>query len=216
MGKMRYRWEKLFALGMLLTLLLSGCKNTALLYDSMAESEEQTQEEDALSETPLSGDASESGSISEGASLEGSGESSSSPVFVYVCGEVEKPGVYELQEGDRVVDAVEAAGGMTGEASDTWLNLAELISDGQKIEVPSREQAEELAKVREEEESGLVNLNTASEEELMTLTGIGEAKAREILNYREEHGGFQKPEELMEIPGIKEGVFLKIKDQITV
>lgn len=216
MGKMRYRWEKLFALGMLLTLLLSGCKNTALLYDSMAESEEQTQEEDALSETPLPGDASESGSISEGASLEGSGESSSSPVFVYVCGEVEKPGVYELQEGDRVVDAVEAAGGMTGEASDTWLNLAELISDGQKIEVPSREQAEELAKVREEEESGLVNLNTASEEELMTLTGIGEAKAREILNYREEHGGFQKPEELMEIPGIKEGVFLKIKDQITV
>ncbi|HIT67552.1 MAG TPA: helix-hairpin-helix domain-containing protein [Candidatus Merdisoma merdipullorum] len=213
---MRYRWEKLFALGMLLTLLLSGCKNTALLYDSMAESEEQTQEEDALSETPLSGDASESGSISEGASLEGSGENSSSPVFVYVCGEVEKPGVYELQEGDRVVDAVEAAGGMTGEASDTWLNLAELISDGQKIEVPSREQAEELAKVREEEESGLVNLNTASEEELMTLTGIGEAKAREILNYREEHGGFQKPEELMEIPGIKEGVFLKIKDQITV
>ena len=216
MGKMRYRWEKLFALGMLLTLLLSGCKNTALLYDSMAESEEQTQEEDALSETPLPGDASESGSISEGASLEGGGESSSSPVFVYVCGEVEKPGVYELQEGDRVVDAVEAAGGMTGEASDTWLNLAELISDGQKIEVPSREQAEELAKVREEEESGLVNLNTASEEELMTLTGIGEAKAREILNYREEHGGFQKPEELMEIPGIKEGVFLKIKDQITV
>lgn len=216
MGKMRYRWEKLFALGMLLTLLLSGCKNTALLYDSMAESEEQTQEEDALSETPLPGDASESGSISEGASLEGSGESSSSPVFVYVCGEVEKPGVYELQEGDRVVDAVEAAGGMTEEASDTWLNLAELISDGQKIEVPSREQAEELAKVREEEESGLVNLNTASEEELMTLTGIGEAKAREILNYREEHGGFQKPEELMEIPGIKEGVFLKIKDQITV
>ena len=216
MGKMRYRWEKLFALGMLLTLLLSGCKNTALLYDSMAESEEQTQEEDALSETPLSGDASESGSISEGASLEGSVENSSSPVFVYVCGEVEKPGVYELQEGDRVVDAVEAAGGMTGEASDTWLNLAELISDGQKIEVPSREQAEELAKVREEEESGLVNLNTASEEELMTLTGIGEAKAREILNYREEHGGFQKPEELMEIPGIKEGVFLKIKDQITV
>ena len=216
MGKMRYRWEKLFALGMLLTLLLSGCKNTALLYDSMSESEEQTQEEDALSETPLPGDASESGSISEGASLEGSGESSSSPVFVYVCGEVEKPGVYELQEGDRVVDAVEAAGGMTEEASDTWLNLAELISDGQKIEVPSREQAEELAKVREEEESGLVNLNTASEEELMTLTGIGEAKAREILNYREEHGGFQKPEELMEIPGIKEGVFLKIKDQITV
>ena len=216
MGKMRYRWEKLFALGMLLTLLLSGCKNTALLYDSMAESEEQTQEEDALSETPLSGDASESGTISEGASLEGSGENSSSPVFVYVCGEVEKPGVYELQEGDRVVDAVEAAGGMTGEASDTWLNLAELISDGQKIEVPSREQAEELAKVREEEESGLVNLNTASEEELMTLTGIGEAKAREILNYREEHGGFQKPEELMETPGIKEGVFLKIKDQITV
>ena len=136
-------------------------------------------------------------------------------ICVYVCGEVHAPGVYELPESARVVDAVEAAGGMTEEASDTWLNLAELLSDGQKIEVPSGSRRKSLEEEKEAE-TGLVNLNTASAEELMTLTGVGEAKARAILDYREEHGGFQKPEDLMEIPGIKEGVFQKIKDQITV
>ena len=129
---------------------------------------------------------------------------------------MKSPGVYELPEGSRIVDAVEAAGGMTEAASGTWLNLAEPVSDGQKIEVPSETEASELEKEQQEAQSGLVNLNTASAEELMTLTGIGESKAEAILSYREEHGGFEKPEELMEIPGIKEGVFEKIRDQVTV
>ena len=137
-------------------------------------------------------------------------------VCVYVCGEVISPGVYELRAESRIGEAIEAAGGMTGEAASTWLNLAERITDGQKIEVPSKEQAEELLDKSAQEENGLINLNTATAEQLMTLRGIGESKAEDILNYREQHGGFGSIEELMQIPGIKERVFEKIKDQITV
>ncbi len=139
-------------------------------------------------------------------------------VCVYVCGEVLHPGVYELPGDARMADAVEAAGGMTREAAEGWLNLAERLSDGQKIEVPSVEELERISEEAERsiQENGLVNLNTATAEQLMTLTGIGEAKAQDILAYREAHGGFSAIEELMEIPGIKEGIFQKIKDKIIV
>ncbi len=204
---MRYRWTKIYVSVLFVLMLLSGCgKGKALLYDS-------TKEESTVTDASLTDEAAGSGIEKELGTGE---ESSSSSIFVYVCGEVENPGVYELQEGDRLVDAIKAAGGMTEDASDTWLNLAEFVSDSQKIEVPSKEQAEEWVQAQKTEESGLVNLNTASASELMTLTGIGEAKAKEILNYREEHGGFESIEELMEISGIKEGIFQKIKDQITV
>ena len=115
-----------------------------------------------------------------------------------------------------MTDAIEAAGGMTEEAADTYLNLAETLSDGQKIEVPSLEEAEVLTEAGKTGAAGLVNLNRATEEELMTLSGIGASKAKEIIRYRETKGGFGKPEDLMKIPGIKEGVFHKIRDQITV
>ena len=208
MGKMGYSWKTAFLFMLLFTVLcLAGCRDTAVLYDSSGEETGNV----PAGETADSGEAAE-----EAAGETASRKTAESVICVYVCGEVHAPGVYELPESARVVDAVEAAGGMTEEASDTWLNLAELLSAGQKVEVPSAARAEEALEEEEEAESGLVNLNTASAEELMTLTGVGEAKARAILDYREEHGGFQKPEDLMEIPGIKEGVFQKIKDQITV
>lgn len=208
-GKMRYRWKKAFLLlGLLMMCGLSfGCQDTAVLYDS----------EEGAGDGALPGGGGSSGSeASDKGEAGGQTSGEPQPICVYVCGEVRAPGVYELREGDRIVDAVEAAGGTTEAASDIWLNLAEPVSDGQKIEVPSREQAEELEEENRKAQSGLVNLNTASAEELMTLAGIGQSKAEAILSYREEHGGFEKPEELMEIPGIKEGVFEKIKDQITV
>ena len=105
---------------------------------------------------------------------------------------------------------------MTEGAAGTYLNLAETVSDGQKIEVPWVEMAQTLEEAAAEGTSGLVNLNRATEAELMTLSGIGESKAKEIIRYLESKGGFQKPEDLMNIPGIKEGVFNKIRDQITV
>lgn len=140
-------------------------------------------------------------------------------IFVYVCGEVNTPGVYELPADSRVYEAVDAAGGIKETGAYTYLNQAEKLSDGQKIYVPSQEEA--LAQggdgqSTEELSDGRINLNTASKEELMTLSGIGEVKAEAILRYREEKGGFTSVEELKGIEGIKEGVFNKVKDQIKI
>lgn len=194
---MRYRQNRkqfLYIIA-LLVLCLTGCGEKAAVYDSAAE--------ETVTET----------ATAEAANAEAQAAAS---VWIYVCGEVRSPGVYELPEGSRITDAVEAAGGMTEEASKTYLNLAEPVSDGQKIEVPSAEMAQALTEAAAESTSGVVNLNRATEAELMTLSGIGESKAKEIIRYRETKGGFQKPEDLMNIPGIKEGVFNKIRDQITV
>lgn len=146
--------------------------------------------------------------------------------FVHVCGEVEKPGVYELEEGRRVYEAVAMAGGFTERAAQDYLNLAEPIWDGMKLEVPDREQVPPAEWPVSEKQpgtaksagpsSGKVNLNTATKEELMTLRGIGEAKAEDILRYRQKQGGFERIEDIMEISGIKNAAFEKIKDDITV
>ena len=193
---MRYRRKyqiRLWVAVLILLADLTGCRKKTAVYDSAAEE-----------------------ITTEAAETETTGEEKAASIWVYVCGEVRDPGVYELPEGSRITDAVEAAGGMTGDAAETYLNLAETLSDGQKIEVPSVEMAEALEEAAAQDTSGLVNLNRATEAELMTLSGIGESKAKEIIRYRESRGGFQKPEDLMNIPGIKEGVFHKIRDQITV
>lgn len=193
---MRYRRKyqiRLWVAVLILLAGLTGCRKKTAVYDSAAEE-----------------------ITTEAAETETTGEEKAASIWVYVCGEVRDPGVYELPEGSRITDAVEAAGGMTGDAAETYLNLAETLSDGQKIEVPSVEMAEALEEAAAQDTSGLVNLNRATEAELMTLSGIGESKAKEIIRYRESRGGFQKPEDLMNIPGIKEGVFNKIRDQITV
>lgn len=149
-------------------------------------------------------------------------ETENSVLFVYVCGAVNRPEVYELEAGSRVYTAIQAAGGMTEEADQNYLNQAESLKDGQQVYVPSKGEAETDAdswkgeRVMREKDNGKVNLNTAGKEELMTLTGIGEAKAESIIRYREENGEFQTPEDLMKIEGIKTGVFDKIKEQITV
>lgn len=158
---------------------------------------------------------------------------------VYVSGYVNNPGVYELSAGSRVIDAIDAAGGYSKEAYDNYLNLASLIADGQMIYVPSEEEVESGSIERgvasgadgsgvggvtggngggnggNSSDSGtLVNINQASKEELMTLPGIGESKADKIIAYREENGRFSTPEGIMEISGIKDGLYNKIKDKI--
>ncbi len=146
-------------------------------------------------------------------------------VTVYVCGEVLRPGVYELSEGARIIDALMAAGGFTEAAADNYLNQAEMLTDGGKVYVPSREELKEgeslLSSGAENgalsaAEGGLVNINKADKTQLMTISGVGEAKAEKIIAYREEFGGFKAIEDIMNIPGIKEGMFSKIKDQICV
>lgn len=141
-------------------------------------------------------------------------------IVVHVCGCVKRPGVYELPEGSRLYEAIEAAGGAGADAAADYLNQAAVAEDGQQIYIPSISEVQEGTAGQEgipgKQEDDKVNLNTADADELMTLTGIGEAKAEAILQYREEKGGFRSVEELMEVDGIKEGVFNKIKDQIKV
>lgn len=148
-------------------------------------------------------------------------------IFVDVCGAVNQPGVYEMDPDSRVFQAIEAAGGMTEEASGISVNQAQPLSDGQQVYVPTVQEAEEGSFVpavpettgtgeRMGTEDGIVNLNTADAETLKTLSGIGDSKAQAILAYREEHGGFSSIEEIMQVPGIKESTFSMIKDKIAV
>ncbi len=149
--------------------------------------------------------------------------------YVHVCGAVNQPGVYELTADSRLFEAIQMAGGLTEEAADQTLNQAEVIEDGSKIYVPTKEevkagmdnggtlvQNEDNAEKAGSTSDGKIDINTAAKNELMTLSGIGEAKADAIVRYREEHGAFQKIEDLMEVEGIKEGVFQKVKDQMII
>lgn len=158
----------------------------------------------------------------------------SQEVYVHVCGQVACPGVYLLPAGSRLYEAIEAAGGLSENGVGELLNQAAQIEDGQQIYVPSREEAAQLQAGQSvsnmgeagqnvsapgasgPSDDGEIDLNRATREQLMTLSGIGEAKADSIIAYREVHGGFRKIEELMEVDGIKEGVFNKVKDQIKV
>ncbi len=174
-------------------------------------------------ETKGTKDAGDSGA--EGGKIRESVPEETGTIYVHGCGEVASPGVYELPAGSRLYEAVAAAGGLLDSAAGERLNQAAEAGDGQQIYVPSREEAAlgltdapaSLGNMPEGmAEDGRISLNTASKEQLMTLSGIGEAKAASIISYREEHGGFQRIEELMEVEGIKEGVFNKVKDQIKI
>lgn len=138
--------------------------------------------------------------------------------FVHVCGAVAVPGVYELPAGSRIFDAVELAGGVTEDGVPTALNFAERVYDGEQILVPTWEQynAGWTSAGAESVSDGRVNINTATKEQLMALNGIGESRAQAIIAYREEHGPFLTIEELMQVSGIKEAAFEKVKDYITV
>lgn len=136
--------------------------------------------------------------------------------IVHVCGEVRKPGIVELPEGSRIAEALELAGGFTEQAATDVVNLAAFIEDGQQIIFPDKETAKAQKEQKLLEDSGKVNINTATMEQLMALPGIGESRAKEIMAYRENMGGFQKCEELMQIPGIKENTYKKLEDKIVV
>jgi competence protein ComEA len=212
--------------------LVSGCgsrKEAVLLATAVTQEEASSGGEAAVAGDSVgTADGSTSGEEAAGAgdsvgTADGS-TSGAENVFVFICGAVVNPGVYEVENGSRICDVLELAGGFGEDAETDYLNLAEPVSDGQKVYVPTQgetatalfagEETETAEAV--EEASGRVNINTASKEVLVTLPGIGESKADNILAYRAEHGGFSSIEEIMEIPGIKEAVFSKIKELITV
>ena len=124
-----------------------------------------------------------------------------------------------FSKGERIVSAVKAAGGLTKKASAESINQAEKMKDGQQITIPSKKQTaknEGSDSKAVQSSSGKININTAGVKELMTLSGIGEAKASDIISYREEHGPFSDISDIMKIQGIKEGIYHKIKDKITI
>lgn len=171
---------------------------------------------------PGSGDALDD--ASDGSSSKASAETE---VYVDVDGAVASPGVYRLQDGARVSQAIDAAGGLTAEADVTGLNRASKVTDGQKIYVPTvGEQQAALAAGGADggaaaasgtgASSGLVNINTASAAELQTLSGIGPSMAQSIIDERTQNGAFASVDDLMRVSGIGEKKLAKIKDCICV
>ncbi|MCM1266787.1 MAG: helix-hairpin-helix domain-containing protein [Bacteroidales bacterium] len=173
-------------------------------------------------------------------------EAESAPLCVHVCGAVEMPGVYELPAGSRVYEAVQAAGGFSADADQNYVNQAQILTDGVKLVIPTGEEAAAAAggtpdaQVKAQEMGGeapqigivgggeasagesaggtgtKIDINTASEKELCNIPGIGQTRAAAIIAYRESHGSFTKPEDIMKVSGIKEGMYEKIKDSISV
>ena len=134
--------------------------------------------------------------------------------MVHVAGSVATPGLYRLNAGSRVQDAIEAAGGPADGADVHALNLAELITDGQKIFVPAAGQPG-VAAPAGPQPAGKLNLNTATQEQLEELPGIGPVLAERIVQFREREGGFQSVRQLLEIEGIGPKKFEGIEDLLT-
>lgn len=141
-------------------------------------------------------------------------------ITVHITGEIKYPGVVVLKNGDRIVDAIEAAGGETENADLDRLNLAYILNDGDKIYIPNKnEECEEDNIITIENEIGqekkvTININTATLEELIKLPGIGEATANKIIEYRKQNGKFKTIEELKNVPGIGDNKFETLKEMI--
>lgn len=162
-------------------------------------------------------------------------------IYVDVCGAVANPGVFQLAAGSRVFQAIEAAGGYLPEAVQNCVNRAGVLTDGQQLYILTQEEMErqgldpaEMAGASDGQMNGSagtgqnagltvqaqqdnrININTADEAQLTTLTGIGATRAQAIISYRQENGPFAVIEDIMNVQGIKEGTFAKIKDKIVV
>ena len=139
-------------------------------------------------------------------------------IFVDIKGEVKKPGVYQMKVGDRVKDALDAAGGLTAEADSQKVNLTQRVEDQMVIVVPKvGEEAEAIpagATSKEVSKEGKVNINTATVEELKTLKGVGEKKAEAIIEYRKKNGSFKTKEDLMKVRGIGKKLFESFEERI--
>lgn len=143
-------------------------------------------------------------------------------IYVYLSGEVESPGVYKLENEARLYQAIELAGGMTKNAQKEYLNLAETVYDGQQIHILSKK---EYKKSQEQDtdivqntdsDNALININTATPEELQSLSGVGETRAKAIIEYREKNGKFQTIEDIKNVSGIGDSTFENIQNDITV
>jgi competence protein ComEA len=159
--------------------------------------------------------------IAEGPGAAQQASTSPSPavmLIVDVAGAVHQPGVYEFAQGDRVIDAIERAGGPVLKADLSLLNLAAPLTDGTQILVPKAGPPGQVVPggTVPGSASGLININTASETELETLSGIGEVLAATIVEYRTQNGPFASVEDLMDVSGIGPATLDEIRDHVTV
>ncbi len=142
---------------------------------------------------------------------------------IYVTGEVQRPGLVQMKEGDYLADAIQRAGGFTDEAAIEAVNLAQKAIPELHLHIPKQIEWEENgsqpispATNPAQATNAMVNINRATQTELETLPGVGPSTAQAIIRYREENGPFAKAEDLMNVPGIKEAKFAKVKSFITV
>ncbi len=219
-----YRYRKQIILGMILLLIIVG--GTTLIIIKIPKKKETKKESIVLVKKK---EAKEKEEILE-------------KYKVDIKGEINSPGLYEIEIGKRVMDAINLAGGLTERADTSVINLSKKITDEMVIIIYSKEEVnhfketKELEKVVQEKciekeensikndacittdknSSGKISINTGTIEELKTLSGIGEAKAKEIISYRETNGPFETIEDIMKVPGIGEAKFAAIKEDITI
>lgn len=237
----------MFCMGLL---MLTGCTGTQSQFVMVSEvvgtGQVQSANENAQSSTsqvtgtdgisdvsaPQQGKADDTGSVAGSRETKsfGAGDSQEAVeqmVYVHVCGAVQNPGVYALPMTSRVFEALEAAGGCTEEAAQESVNQARILTDGEELYIPKRDEilsgsqvmvdslpvtADEPVKSAENK----ININTADVTELTSLNGIGTSRAQAIIDWREKNGGFSSIEEIKNIDGIADKTYEKLKDRITV
>lgn len=148
-------------------------------------------------------------------------------ICVHICGAVVRPDVYQVKVDARLIDLIDAAGGLISSAAGDYVNQALIVKDGQRIYIPTKDELNEMnaSEYMKGDQSNTndssdtftkVNINSSDEIQLMTLPGIGQAKAKNIIEYRKKNGNFRAIGDLMNVPGIKEGLFNQVADLITV
>ena len=234
--------------------LLSGCgnENGSVLFSSESETklteEASSQKGDMLSQESDMDEIQNDSEVAELAETNsakkdpdsGQTNSESQTCYVYVCGAIVSPGVYEVEFDTRICEVIQFAGGLTPEAETTCINQALAVYDGLMLNIPTVDQWKNgefyldekgfpIQRLKSEQsidasgnveesvvDDGKIDINTATVEQLCTLPGVGTSRAESIIAYREEHGGFKKIEDIKNVAGIKDGLFKKIKEKIKV
>lgn len=219
----------------------SGQKSKKDTDEKKADTEDRQNDDGSSAESRKKQTESDGSDAGNGTEINSTGETQPEMIYVDVCGAVANPGVFQLAAGSRVFQAIEAAGGYLPEAVQNCVNRAGVLTDGQQLYILTQEEMErqgldpaEMAGASDGQMNGSagtgqntgmtaqvqqdnrININTADEAQLTTLTGIGATRAQAIIAYREENGPFAAIEDIMNVQGIKEGTFAKIKDEIVV
>ena len=219
----------------------SGQKSKKDTDEKKADTEDRQNDDGSSAESRKKQAESGGSDAGNGTEINSTGETQPEMIYVDVCGAVANPGVFQLATGSRVFQAIEAAGGYLPKAVQNCVNRAGVLTDGQQLYILTQEEMERqgldpaemfgasdgqmngsagtgqnTGMTAQVQQDNRININTADEAQLTTLTGIGATRAQAIIAYREENGPFAAIEDIMNVQGIKEGTFAKIKDEIVV